>query len=111
MSFETGNAQEKNQLSRVGGQTIISRQIQSKEGLSLKDYKSNWFVLFAHHSGSNSIYTPGFACLQTMYSGLRALDVNLAGLSIDNISPHVTWLNNIGGSHNANRVFFGFWFK
>ncbi|WP_270921460.1 redoxin domain-containing protein [Staphylococcus saprophyticus] len=72
----------------------------------MKNYKGSWFALFAHPSDFIPFYTSEFVYLQTMYSGLRELDVNFAGLSVDNIFPQVTWLNNIEGLHNANRVFW-----
>ncbi|WP_147641359.1 peroxiredoxin [Staphylococcus nepalensis] len=95
MAFETNDYQKMNSMPYVGEQAPHFNANSTQENISLDDYKGKWFILFAHPSDFDPVSTSEFVALQVASSKLRELNVEVVGISVDNITSHVAWLNSI----------------
>ncbi len=63
--------------------------------IKLSDLKGKWVVMFSHPADFTPVCTTEFMAFAKIYDELKALNVNLIGLSIDSISAHLAWVHDI----------------
>ncbi|MFA4877648.1 MAG: peroxiredoxin [Methanoregula sp.] len=63
--------------------------------LKLADLKGKWVVLFSHPADFTPVCTTEFLAFAGIYDELKALNVQLVGLSVDSISAHLAWVHAI----------------
>ncbi len=63
--------------------------------LKLSELKGKWVVLFSHPADFTPVCTTEFIAFAGIYDELRALNVQLIGLSVDSISAHLAWIHAI----------------
>jgi peroxiredoxin (alkyl hydroperoxide reductase subunit C) len=63
--------------------------------IRLADLKGKWVVLFSHPADFTPVCTTEFMAFSGVYDELRALNVQLIGLSVDSISAHLAWVHEI----------------
>jgi peroxiredoxin (alkyl hydroperoxide reductase subunit C) len=56
-----------------------------------EDYKGKWFVLFSHPADFTPVCTTEFYSFQTRYEKFKEMDVELIGMSIDQVFSHIKW--------------------
>jgi len=57
--------------------------------IKLSDLKGKWVVMFSHPADFTPVCTTEFMAFAKIYDELKALNVNLMGLSVDSISAHL----------------------
>ncbi len=55
------------------------------------DYKGKWFILFSHPADFTPVCTTEFVAFQEAYDELKKLDVELIGMSVDQVFSHIKW--------------------
>ena len=55
------------------------------------DYKGKWFILFSHPADFTPVCTTEFVAFQQVYDELKSLDVELIGMSVDQVFSHIKW--------------------
>ncbi len=63
--------------------------------VKLSDMRGKWVVLFSHPADFTPVCTTEFIAFTNIYDELRALNVQLIGLSVDSISAHLGWVHAI----------------
>jgi peroxiredoxin 2/4 len=63
--------------------------------LKLSDLKGKWVVLFSHPADFTPVCTTEFLAFASVYDELKALNVQLVGLSVDSVSAHLAWVHAI----------------
>ncbi|HVN73669.1 MAG TPA: peroxiredoxin [Methanoregula sp.] len=63
--------------------------------LKLSDLKGKWVVMFSHPADFTPVCTTEFIALAGIHDELKALNVQLVGLSVDSVSAHLAWVNAI----------------
>ena len=63
--------------------------------IKLSSQKGKWVVLFSHPADFTPVCTTEFLAFAQIYDELKALNVQLIGLSIDSISAHLAWVHAI----------------
>jgi peroxiredoxin (alkyl hydroperoxide reductase subunit C) len=63
--------------------------------IKLADLKGKWVVLFSHPADFTPVCTTEFMAFSGVYEELKALNVQLIGLSVDSISAHLAWVHAI----------------
>lgn len=63
--------------------------------LKLSDLKGKWVVLFSHPADFTPVCTTEFLAFASIHDDLKALNVQLVGLSVDSISAHLAWIHAI----------------
>jgi peroxiredoxin 2/4 len=63
--------------------------------LKLSDLKGKWVVLFSHPADFTPVCTTEFLAFASVYDELKALNVQLVGLSVDSVSAHLAWIHAI----------------
>jgi len=63
--------------------------------LKLSDFKGKWVVLFSHPADFTPVCTTEFMAFAAIYDELKALNVQLLGLSVDSVSAHLAWIRAI----------------
>ena len=63
--------------------------------IKLSDFKGRWVVLFSHPADFTPVCTTEFLAFAKIYEELKALNVQLIGLSVDSISAHLGWVHDI----------------
>jgi peroxiredoxin (alkyl hydroperoxide reductase subunit C) len=56
------------------------------------DFKGKWVVLFSHPADFTPVCTTEFVAFQKRYEELQKLNVQLIGLSIDQVFSHIKWV-------------------
>ncbi|MHA1202102.1 MAG: peroxiredoxin [Candidatus Heimdallarchaeaceae archaeon] len=57
------------------------------------DYKGKWLILFSHPADFTPVCTTEFVSFQKHYDEFAALNVELIGLSIDQVFSHIKWVD------------------
>lgn len=64
------------------------------------DYKGKWLVLFSHPGDFTPVCTTEFVSFARNYEAFQKLGADLLGLSVDQVQPHMKWVEwieeNIG---------------
>jgi peroxiredoxin (alkyl hydroperoxide reductase subunit C) len=63
--------------------------------LKLSELKGKWVVMFSHPADFTPVCTTEFIAFAGIYDELKALNVQLIGLSVDSISAHLAWVHAI----------------
>ena len=63
--------------------------------LKLSDLKGRWVVLFSHPADFTPVCTTEFIAFTSISDELKALNVQLVGLSVDSISAHLAWVHAV----------------
>ena len=63
--------------------------------LHLSDFKGTWLVMFSHPADFTPVCTTEFIAFAEIHPKLRAMGVELMGLSIDSVYSHIAWVRNI----------------
>ena len=63
--------------------------------MKLSDLKGKWVVLFSHPADFTPVCTTEFLAFAAVYDELKALNVQLVGLSVDSVSAHLAWIHAI----------------
>lgn len=63
--------------------------------LKLSDLKGKWVVLFSHPADFTPVCTTEFLAFAAIHDELKALNVQLVGLSVDSVSAHLAWVHAI----------------
>jgi len=63
--------------------------------LKLADLKGKWVVLFSHPADFTPVCTTEFLAFAAIHDELKALNVQLVGLSVDSVSAHLAWIHAI----------------
>ncbi|MEF9960092.1 MAG: peroxiredoxin [Niameybacter sp.] len=56
------------------------------------DYKGKWLILFSHPGDFTPVCTTEFVSFAKNYDTFQALNTDLLGLSVDQIQPHMKWV-------------------
>ncbi|MBO8139878.1 MAG: peroxiredoxin [Thermosipho sp. (in: Bacteria)] len=56
------------------------------------DFKGKWLVLFSHPADFTPVCTTEFVAFQKRYDEFKKLNVELVGLSIDQVFSHIKWI-------------------
>jgi len=56
------------------------------------DFKGSWFILFSHPADFTPVCTSEFVAFQKLIPEFEKLGVKLIGMSIDQITSHIKWL-------------------
>lgn len=63
--------------------------------LKLSDLKGKWVVLFSHPADFTPVCTTEFLAFSAIHDELKALNVQLVGLSVDSVSAHLAWVHAV----------------
>jgi peroxiredoxin 2/4 len=63
--------------------------------IKLSDLKGKWVVMFSHPADFTPVCTTEFMAFAGIFDELKALNVQLIGLSVDSISAHLAWVHAI----------------
>ena len=63
--------------------------------LKLLDLRGKWVVMFSHPADFTPVCTTEFIAFAGIFDELKALNVELIGLSVDSISAHLAWVRAI----------------
>jgi peroxiredoxin (alkyl hydroperoxide reductase subunit C) len=63
--------------------------------LRLSDYKGTWLILFSHPADFTPVCTTEFIAFSKIYDELKKRNAELLGLSVDSVSSHIAWINNV----------------
>jgi len=63
--------------------------------ITLSGLKGMWVVMFSHPADFTPVCTTEFIAFASIYEELKALNVQLLGLSVDSISAHLAWIHDI----------------
>lgn len=61
----------------------------------LSEFRGKWVVLFSHPADFTPVCTTEFMAFAAANDELKALNVQLLGLSIDSVHSHLAWIRNI----------------
>lgn len=56
------------------------------------DYKGKWLILFSHPGDFTPVCTTEFVSFAQNYGTFQALNTDLLGLSVDQVQPHMKWV-------------------
>lgn len=63
--------------------------------IKLSDLKGKWVVMFSHPADFTPVCTTEFIAFAQVADELKALNVQLIGLSIDSVPSHLAWIRNL----------------
>jgi len=63
--------------------------------IKLSGFKGKWVVLFSHPADFTPVCTTEFLAFSAIYEELKALNVQLVGLSVDSVSAHLAWVHAV----------------
>jgi peroxiredoxin (alkyl hydroperoxide reductase subunit C) len=63
--------------------------------VKLSDFKGKWVVMFSHPADFTPVCTTEFMAFSQVAEELKALNVQLIGLSIDSVHSHLAWIRNV----------------
>lgn len=63
--------------------------------LKLSDMKGKWVVMFSHPADFTPVCTTEFLAFAAVYDELKAMNVQLIGLSVDSVSAHLAWVHAV----------------
>jgi len=63
--------------------------------LKLSSLRGKWVVLFSHPADFTPVCTTEFLAFTAIHEELKALNVQLVGLSVDSVSAHLAWVHAV----------------
>ncbi|HSA38071.1 MAG TPA: peroxiredoxin [Methanoregula sp.] len=80
----------------VIGEPAPDFEAESTHGpLKLSSFKGKWVILFSHPADFTPVCTTEFLAFSAIHDELKALNVQLIGLSVDSVSAHLAWVHAI----------------
>ncbi len=80
----------------VIGEPAPDFEAESTHGpLKLSGFKGKWVILFSHPADFTPVCTTEFLAFSAISDELKALNVQLIGLSVDSVSAHLAWVHAI----------------
>lgn len=73
--------------------------------IRLCDYKGKWAILFSHPADFTPICTTEFMAFARSFTAFQNRGVELIGLSIDSLSSHLAWVQNVYEKMNVEIPF------
>lgn len=73
--------------------------------ICMSDYKGKWVLLFSHPADFTPICTTEFMAFAKKFSEFQERGVELIGLSIDSLSSHLAWVQNVHEKMNVEIPF------
>jgi peroxiredoxin (alkyl hydroperoxide reductase subunit C) len=61
----------------------------------LSGLKGKWVILFSHPADFTPVCTTEFLAFTAIHEDLKALNVQLVGLSVDSVSAHLAWVHAV----------------
>jgi peroxiredoxin (alkyl hydroperoxide reductase subunit C) len=61
----------------------------------LSDFNGKWVVMFSHPADFTPVCTTEFLAFASVYEELKAMNVQLIGLSVDSVSAHLAWVHAV----------------
>lgn len=97
----------------AGGMPLIGdpfpkiKEVKTTKGIIKlpKEYKGKWFVLFSHPADFTPVCTTEFLEFQRHYIDFKLLNCELIGLSVDQVSSHLKWIEWIKENFNVKIEF------
>ena len=78
------------------GEPAPDFEVDSTHGpIRLSDVKGKWVVMFSHPADFTPVCTTEFIALAGIHDELKALNVQMVGLSVDSVSAHLAWVRAI----------------
>lgn len=76
------------------GENFPEIEVQTNQGkINLpRDYEGKWFILFSHPADFTPVCTTEFYAFQKRYNEFKKNNVELIGLSIDQVYSHIKWI-------------------
>lgn len=76
------------------GDCFPSMQVQTTDGMKKipEDYKGEWLILFSHPGDFTPVCTTEFVSFANNYETFNKLNTKLLGLSVDQVQPHMKWM-------------------
>lgn len=76
------------------GDYLPSMVVQTTEGMKNipEDYKGEWLILFSHPGDFTPVCTTEFVSFANNYETFKKLNTKLLGLSVDQVQPHIKWI-------------------
>jgi peroxiredoxin (alkyl hydroperoxide reductase subunit C) len=72
---------------------------------SLSDYLGRWLVFFSHPSDFTPVCTSEFVAFARAHQKFQKLGCDLLGMSVDSLSSHLAWQQNIQSSFGVEVTF------
>ena len=93
----------------AGGMPLIGdpfpkiKEVKTTHGIMKlpKAFKGKWFVLFSHPADFTPVCTTEFLEFQRHYTDFKLLNCDLIGLSVDQVSSHLKWIEWIKENFNV----------
>jgi peroxiredoxin (alkyl hydroperoxide reductase subunit C) len=63
--------------------------------MKLSGLKGKWVILFSHPADFTPVCTTEFLAFSAIHDELKALNVQLVGLSVDSVSAHLAWVHSV----------------
>jgi len=63
--------------------------------MKLSGLKGKWVILFSHPADFTPVCTTEFIAFTAIHGELKALNVQLVGLSVDSVSAHLAWVHAV----------------
>src|SRR5690554_5272658 len=63
--------------------------------LRLSDFRRSRLVLFSHPADFTPVCTPEFMGFARAYDAFQERGVQLLGLSVDSLPPHIAWVRHV----------------
>jgi peroxiredoxin (alkyl hydroperoxide reductase subunit C) len=80
----------------VIGEPAPDFEAESTHGpMKLSGFKGKWVILFSHPADFTPVCTTEFLAFSAISDELKALNVQLIGLSVDSVSAHLAWVHAI----------------
>jgi len=80
----------------VIGEPAPDFEAETTHGLmKLSALKGKWVVLFSHPADFTPVCTTEFIAFTAIHDELKALNVQLVGLSVDSVSAHLAWVHDV----------------
>ncbi|MGB9978069.1 peroxiredoxin [Methanobacterium sp.] len=97
----------------AGGMPLIGdpfpkfNEVKTTQGIMKlpKAFKGKWFVLFSHPADFTPVCTTEFLEFQRHYSDFKLLKCELIGISIDQVTSHLKWIEWIRENFNIKIEF------
>lgn len=76
------------------GDYLPSMTVQTTEGMKKlpEDYKGSWLILFSHPGDFTPVCTTEFVSFAKNMDTFSKMNTKLLGLSVDQVQPHIKWI-------------------
>lgn len=76
------------------GNDLPHMQVQTTDGIKNlpEDYLGNWLILFSHPGDFTPVCTTEFVSFAKNMDTFEQMDTKLLGLSVDQVQPHIKWM-------------------